>query len=84
MDALEKRIDACVDEEGKERIIQYLDKCLTRHFNSIVKRTRKRLADQGVDEDHAHDLCVLNMVHFGLITKEKGRALLKNQSIRIS
>jgi hypothetical protein len=83
MDVLERRIDEYCDDEAKQRIIQYLDKCVTRYFNSMVTRNSKRLADQGVDKDHAHDLTVLNMVHFGLITKEKGRTLLKNQNVRI-
>lgn len=83
MDEIVHRLD-CFDETGKKEAVKYLNKSLTKFFQSKVKQQRKRLEKQGVDKDHIDDLCVISMYTLGLITKEESQKLIHSSNVRVN
>jgi hypothetical protein len=82
MEKLSARLD-CFDEDGKEQIIKYLDKCITKFFQSNVRSHRKTLQKHGVNKDHIDDLCTLRMLSYGLITKEDASKMIHNNNVKV-
>jgi hypothetical protein len=72
MEKLNARLD-CVDEDGKEQIIKYLDKCITKFFQSKVKEFKASLRQQGIPDECVERESIWRMAILGLITEEQAR-----------
>ena len=82
MEKLNARLD-CFDDAGKDEIIKYLNKCVTRFFKTKIRSHRKTLEKHGVDKDHIDDLCTLRMLNCGLITREDASKMIHNINARV-
>lgn len=71
MDALYRRIEWFEPSE-RDEVIRYLDGCITKHFEKLIKTQRSRLERHGVDADHVDDLCYRSSNVLGL-TQTKTR-----------
>lgn len=83
MDDISSRLE-CFDEDGKNEAIQYLNKSLTKFFESKIKHYRKCLEKQGVDKSHIDDLSIMRMYGFGLTTKENAEKMIHNSNVRVN
>ena len=72
MEGLITRLD-CFDDDGKKIAIEYLNKCLTKFLQTIVREEKERLQRSDVDPNHIDQLCKNTMVNLGLISKDDPR-----------
>ncbi len=72
MDEIVHRLEG-FDTDAKRMMTNYLNKCLTKFFETQVKDFKKSLRDQGIPESCIERESYLRMASFGLITMEEAK-----------
>lgn len=72
MDEINHRLEG-FDENVKQKIAKYLNRCLTKYFKSQVNEFKNSLRYQGIPEHCIEREVLLRMATFDLITMDEAK-----------